>query len=55
MGQVAITALLVACGCPDEHLDEAYRRLGFTPIPDTHEALVRQVRAAIAEVVARHD
>lgn len=55
VGLVASTALLVACGCPDEHLDEVYRHLGFTPLPGTHEALVKQARVAIAEVLARHD
>jgi hypothetical protein len=54
MANIATTALLLACGCKPEHLDEAVRVLGPQHIPETHVEAYDQAMAAIETVEARH-
>lgn len=47
----AVTALLIACGCPDALLDDAYSALRSKAVPDTHREIAKQVRETIANLL----
>lgn len=49
---VIITSLLVARGCPDEHLDAAARVLASQPIPREPHEVIAQFDAAIQAVTS---
>lgn len=42
-----LTSLLIACGCPDDQLNEVYASLVAHPIPSEPVELAKQIRTAI--------
>lgn len=53
-GAIALTALMLACGCEPEYLDEVKDTLGRTDVAETHQGRYDQVTKAITKVRKKH-